>query len=155
MSRVGELFRRHNIRNTAQRRAIFSALEATEEHPTAGELHRQLAHLRPSVSLATVYNTLDLFTRKGLVRRYLATGGGRAAGTSGRDEAARYDADVGSHLHIIDDDGKLRDVPADLARALIDGLPASVLEQIEDRMGVRIDRVRIELAATRASGRSC
>jgi len=152
VDRIPALFARHNIRCTAQREAVYSALEATESHPTALELHGMVAKKAGGISLATVYNTLELLTRKGLTRRYVHT----SASTGGREEAARYDADTRSHIHFIDDQtGRLRDIPADLGVDLLSKLPADVIEQIEDRLGVRIDQVRIELHGDQTGSQAC
>jgi len=147
MPRIEQLFARHNIRCTKQRRAVYAALEATEMHPTAMDLMDLCARTQLVMSLATVYNTLELLVRKGLARRY--------TGHEQSGDAARYDADVRSHIHLVDARGLYRDVPADLHKRLLAGLPAEVIEQIEERMGVRIDQIRIELVGEIVAGGAC
>ncbi len=152
MPRISSLFARHNIRPTPQREAVYSALEATQSHPTALELHATLAKRGSPISLATVYNTLELLTRKGLSRRYMPPAD---LTRTGREDAARYDADTRSHIHFVDQTGRLRDIPVDLGIDLIAKLPSEIIEQIEDRLGVRIDQVRIELHGEQTGTRAC
>ncbi len=54
-------------RLTPQRKAIYSYLKETKSHPTAEDIHRALKPRFPKLSLATVYNTLELLAAHGLV----------------------------------------------------------------------------------------
>ena len=107
LSGVRDRLSRQGIRCTSQREHIFAALCATDRHPTAEELFQAVRVSSPGVSLATVYNTLEVFTSRGLCRR-LATPQGVGA--------CRYDADVSDHAHVITTNSRLRKpVPAGLA----------------------------------------
>ncbi|HET7559445.1 MAG TPA: Fur family transcriptional regulator [Limnochordia bacterium] len=53
-------------RSTPQRVAIYRLLAHDKSHPTAEDVHRRLLRSFPTVSLATVYNTLELFVELGL-----------------------------------------------------------------------------------------
>jgi len=55
-------------RLTPQRRAIIQYLAATETHPTARRIREEVGKTRPSLSLATVYNTLGTLLRLGLIK---------------------------------------------------------------------------------------
>ena len=63
-------------------------LEGTKRHPTADEVLQAVQRKFPSISRATVYNTLDALTKAGIVRRL-----------SVDPAVARYDADLGAHAH--------------------------------------------------------
>jgi len=128
------LFARHGIRCTRQRLLLYTALMRADRHPTAEELHAQVKERSCGLSLATVYNALEVFQQKGLCHRLPARGGG-----------VRYDADLREHLHITTDDGSIRDVPEDLGVELLDAIPRSALREVERRTGVRISRITIEL----------
>lgn len=52
-------------RRTPQRMAILAYLKGNAGNPTAEEIHRALALRFPTMSLATVYNTLRLLRREG------------------------------------------------------------------------------------------
>lgn len=137
---------RHGLRPTAQRAAIYSALASTASHPTAEELHHLVSRRHPGLSLATVYNTLDALTRRGLCRKFI---------DPTQQAAARFDADTREHVHIITDDGHVRDVPPDLGRALLDSLPPDTLDQLERRLGIRVDGVRLELLGKSLGSERC
>lgn len=53
------------LKATPQRLAILHLLEGNVHHPTAEEIYKQLKIQYPSLSLATVYNTLDVLARFG------------------------------------------------------------------------------------------
>ncbi len=89
------------IRPTAQRVRIASLLLSEPQHLSAEQI---LANLRASgarVSKATVYNTLNLFASRGLIRQ-LSVDGTRAW----------FDSNVDAHYHFHDlASGALIDVP--------------------------------------------
>ncbi len=128
-------FARHGLRYTRQRFAVYQALADTDSHPTADELYKNLALCDHSISLATVYNTLEAFCQHGLAQK-LATDG----------SSSRYDATVHNHLHVRDErTGKVKDVPDELGQRLLYQLPRDVLNDIESHLGYRISEVKIEL----------
>lgn len=136
---IRDLLSARGLRCTPQRELIYAALAASSIHPTAEELHNAVcrASKAAGLSLATVYNALDAFTRHGLARRIAPTCGGSAA-------AFRYDADLSSHAHIVMADGGMRDLPPDLSARILGHLPANLTDEVERRMGVRVRRVRVE-----------
>ena len=89
------------IRPTAQRVRIAALLLAAPQHLSAEQI---LATLRASgarVSKATVYNTLNLFAERGVIRQ-LTVDGARTW----------FDSNVAPHYHFQDmDTGTLMDVP--------------------------------------------
>ena len=138
---VGETSRTHQIpaglRCTPQRLAIYEQLRRSS-HPTAEALHGRLA-AEHSVSLATVYNTLDTFTKAGLILQLPSRSG-----------SSRYCAGQASHMHLqIDGTSELEDVPHDLSEQIIDAIPTGVLEEIESRLGVKISGVDVQFNASR------
>lgn len=156
MMDVRALFDRRGLRCTRQRERIYRALAATTAHPTAEELHRIVQRAGARISIATVYNTLEAFTRRGLARRFspmpgdapsaAERGGGAGLG------ACRYDADTSEHAHFVGEDGRIRDLPGDLDRRLMDELPRDLIDEIERRMGVQVERVSVKLVG-RQTGR--
>jgi len=82
-------------RITPARHAVLDALKARCEHLTADEVYKAAHKVHPDIGLATVYRTLELFTRLGLVSKF-ETG----------DDKARYEfADCtgakGHHHHLV------------------------------------------------------
>ena len=134
-ARYRALLARHGIRATRQREVIYAALAASHEHPTAEELLRAVRVFQPGLSLATVYNTLETFTRAGLCRKVCMSAAGGAC---------RYDADLSDHLHAVTPDGRVWDIPSDLGEAVLGHIPEELIRQIEERMGVRIERVSVD-----------
>lgn len=78
------------LKPTQQRIAILGALKAADDHLTAEALYENLKPSQPSLSLATVYRTLDLLVENGLIKRvpYGQTG-------------MRFDANMTCHHHLI------------------------------------------------------
>ncbi len=62
-------------RLTRPRRAVIQVLLQDDGHSSPAQVHQQAQALCPSVSLVTVYRTLDLLTRLGFVRRIHADDG--------------------------------------------------------------------------------
>jgi Fur family peroxide stress response transcriptional regulator len=56
------------LRQTEQRKAVYEALMAKTDHPSAVDVFMRVKSKMPSISLATVYNCLDTLTSSGLVR---------------------------------------------------------------------------------------
>ena len=69
MEQRAHRLRRVGLRATGSRLAILRALEGDRTHPTPEQLHRKLRRDHPSLSLSTVYDTLESFVRTGLCRR--------------------------------------------------------------------------------------
>ncbi|MBG83109.1 MAG: hypothetical protein CMJ40_01020 [Phycisphaerae bacterium] len=137
-----ELIRSAGLRCTRQRVAIYEHLRRSS-HPTAEAIHGRVIREQP-VSLATVYNTLDIFTKAGLILQLPSRSG-----------TSRYCAGQASHMHLqIDDTGELEDVPPELGERIIDAMPNEILSEIESRMGVKIRGIDIQFTGSRDSGES-
>ncbi len=57
----------NGLKSTTQRLVIFEALCNFKNHPTAEDVFNSIREQFPSISLSTVYNTLDLFYRNGII----------------------------------------------------------------------------------------
>ncbi|TVQ79857.1 MAG: transcriptional repressor [Bradymonadales bacterium] len=89
------------IQASAPRVAIADFVLNTRSHPTAEEVRIAVEKKMPSVSLATVYNTLNLLTQHGLIRAVKDPG----------TEKLRYDCNVEPHFHFYDEStGELTDL---------------------------------------------
>ncbi len=75
---------------TPQRLAVFRHLEAGHGHPSVEELYATVRRELPTLSLATVYKTLDALARIGAVRRVSRVGA-----------RSRWDAGLESHHHLV------------------------------------------------------
>lgn len=143
MNSTQSIFARHGLRCTSQRRAIYEALRNTAAHPTAEALYRQVLNGTNSVSLATVYNTLDVLAEHGLVQKIPSEHG-----------CFRYDANIDEHLHLrIAETGEIHDVPQELGDELLEQIPRDVIEKIERATGSRIESINVQFIAHRDPGR--
>jgi Fur family peroxide stress response transcriptional regulator len=78
------------LKATGPRMLILAALEHDLNHPTAEQLFDRLRQDYPSLSLSTVYQTLDAFLRAGLCRR-----------VTGAGERLRVDGTPQDHDHAV------------------------------------------------------
>ena len=103
MSNQAQFLRDHGVQPSAQRVAIAEYVLHTDAHPSADEVLAAVVKRFPMVSRATVYNTLNLFVEKGLLRQFALTEG-----------RVVFDANTARHHHFIDvDTDKIYDVPWD------------------------------------------
>ena len=103
---VAQILRDHGIQPSAQRLAVASYILDTDEHPSAEEVLRRAKGNLPMISRATVYNTLNLFVDKGLIRE-LVLAEGRSV----------FDCNLEQHHHFIDDEtGTIHDIPWEALR---------------------------------------
>jgi Fur family transcriptional regulator, peroxide stress response regulator len=79
----------HNLKATQQRIVIYEALLKLSNHPRAEDIYDHIKVNNPSISLATIYKSLDTFVTTGLASKVL-TGEGYF----------RYDANMNIHNHI-------------------------------------------------------
>ena len=99
--------RASGLKLTPQRMAIVRELAADPTHPTAQELFERLRTTLPTMSFATVYNTLDALASAGL-----------CAALSLAPGPSRFDPNMKPHHHAVCDRcGEVRDIPSDGARA--------------------------------------
>lgn len=61
-----ELFRR-GVRLTRQRRAILSVIETAKQHLDASQILRKAQRIDDQIDRVTVYRTIDLLKRQGLI----------------------------------------------------------------------------------------
>jgi len=94
--------KRAGLKMTPQRIAIVKELHGDETHPTAHELYERLLPAFPTMSFATVYNTLDALAKNGLIR------------TIRLGSAVRFDPNTTAHHHAVCDAcGVVVDLPAE------------------------------------------
>lgn len=87
---IRDRFKSKGLKVTPQRAAIYKALAETTSHPTADELHKQVRRAYPMISPNTVYYSLGVFRKVGLVRE-----------VNYWHDRTRFDANVSPHHHLI------------------------------------------------------
>jgi len=100
-------------RLTPQRMLVLSAIENSEDHISAEEIYTQVVAKYPHVNISTIYRTLELLNRLGLVTE-TNLGGGRV----------RYHpAGKGHHHHLVCQEcGKIIDLDESVLSSLKDVL---------------------------------
>src|SRR5262245_14319337 len=102
-------------RITPQREAVCEALLAHGGHPTASEVWQHIRATHPSISQATVYNTISVLEELGLIRALQIVG----------DEHTHYDLCVDPHVNVVCTRcGSIADIHTDTLEALL-GLVAA------------------------------
>lgn len=117
-------FARFGILPTPQRLEIAEILFEKPQHLSAEQIIDRLRAGGSGVSKATVYNTLNLFSERGLVRECLVD-----------PERRFYDSNTRHHHHFYNvDTGQLTDIPRSEIR----------LEEFpEFPQGVRLDQIEV------------
>ncbi len=104
-AQLTEAFRSRGLKVTPQRQCIFRVLYGDETHPTAEAVYQAVAAEMPTISLRTVYQTLNDLTEMGELNA-LDVGFG----------AVRFDPNLGDHHHLVCSRcGRIRDVVLDVA----------------------------------------
>ena len=92
----------HNITATKQRVEIGLCLFDCDQHVTADQLQERVNKSGGEASKATIYNTLGLFAKKGLLREVVID-----------PTKLVYDTNTSTHHHIYNlDSGELHDITA-------------------------------------------
>jgi Fur family iron response transcriptional regulator len=125
MATTTERLEFHGIHPSPQRVAVGDYVLQTKDHPSAERVFDEAKRRLPTISQATVYNTLNLFVEKGLLKALQLEPGHTV-----------FDPHLGPHHHFIDDDsGRIHDIP--FAAVRVSGTDA--LEDFE------IDEVQVIL----------
>ena len=100
---VADELKEHGIQASAQRVAVAEYVLRTDEHPSADLVWKRVKRRFPYISRATVYNTLNLFVSKGLLKALNLS-----------DDSVVFDPKTETHHHFIDEKtGRIHDIPWD------------------------------------------
>ncbi|GAB4167980.1 MAG: Fur family transcriptional regulator [Calditrichia bacterium] len=75
---------------TFQRVAIYKILLQHRDHPSAEQIYNEIKQEHPTISLATVYKTLDTLNELGLIHK-----------VNPLYDTARYETQMHAHHHLI------------------------------------------------------
>lgn len=117
-TRVIALLQEAGLRPTRQRMALARLLfEAGNRHVTAEDLHLEARTAGISVSLATIYNTLNQFSTSGLLREVVVEPG-----------RTYFDTNTSGHHHFFyEETGAISDIPEnEVSIGRLPDLPAGV-----------------------------
>ncbi|WP_026477752.1 transcriptional regulator PerR [Alkaliphilus transvaalensis] len=90
MENLIKVLKNGSCKITPQRIAVYNALKDSPTHPNAEAVYNKLAPTYPTISLATVYKSLELFEELGLIQ-VINVG----------ENSFRYDFIATSHPHLI------------------------------------------------------
>lgn len=108
---MADLLHRHDINPTHQRIEIAYALFSRQEHLSADQIMAVVNDKHSETSKATVYNTLNLFLEKKMIREVIVD-----------PNKVFYDPNINDHHHFYDVvSGELTDI--DAADVAVTGLP--------------------------------
>ena len=79
------------LKMTGQRRTILQILDTAADHPSVEDLYERAKAVDSSISMATVYRTLNLLDELGVVVRH-----------EFKENFARYELNTDHHHHLID-----------------------------------------------------
>ena len=127
------LLRAHGVQPSVQRLAVAEYVLHTDAHPSADQVWARVRGGFPMISRATVYNTLNLLVRRGLLRE-LVLAEGRAV----------FDPNVAPHHHFIDEaTGAIHDVPWE----------ALEVGRVDRLRGLEVREYQVVLRGRRRGGR--
>ena len=89
IERARERLTEAGLKATHQRLVILDALQDSRQHPTAEQVYAAIKPGNPTISLATVYKTLETFVENDLINK-----------VSTREGQMRYDPVLENHGHI-------------------------------------------------------
>lgn len=100
-SAVVDVLEQAGIQPSAQRVAVADYVLSTDDHPSAEQVWARVKERFPVLSRATVYNTLNLFVEKGLLRELVIAEG-----------KVVFDPKLTPHHHFIDEETQnIVDIP--------------------------------------------
>jgi Fe2+ or Zn2+ uptake regulation protein len=124
---------RNGIQPSAQRVAVADYVLFTDEHPSADRVFARVKKALPVLSRATVYNTLNLLVKKGLLKELVLAEG-----------KIVFDPKMDKHHHFLDEtSGRIYDVPWE-------ALEVKKLGSLEE---FEIDEYQVVLRGRRAARR--
>jgi Fur family peroxide stress response transcriptional regulator len=107
--KIKELFSAKGISVTNQRLQIAQMAINSNLHPTAEEIYLGVKSFLPGLSLATVYNTLNLLADLGILIRINQNG-----------EKSRFDGNRNPHCHFLDrESGEIYDILCEDIKVLL------------------------------------
>lgn len=90
LERFEQACRKGGLKLTHQRKEVYKAIFKAKDHPSVDEIYTVVQRRTPSISLDTVYRTVDTFEELGLVRRF-----------QGSDGRFRFDTNTDTHQHLV------------------------------------------------------
>ncbi len=90
MQQLMAMLHENGYKITPQRMTVCEIILSSKSHPTAERIYEEVKREHPTISLATVYQTLHLLTKLGVIQEL---------GFS--DKVTRYEPNVSPHINVI------------------------------------------------------
>lgn len=88
MKQAEQILREGHVKPTSIRMEVLSYLLGTKKHPCVDEIYMDLKEHIPTLSKASIYNSLHLLVEEHIIQKITI-----------EDEKTRYDADRSTHSH--------------------------------------------------------
>jgi Fur family ferric uptake transcriptional regulator len=122
---------------TAQRSLIIETLVGSDDHPDADQVYRRAVERDQSISLPTVYRTLNLLDDAGIIKKI-----------NMNDGKARFESVREDHDHLIDaDNGHIHEFYNQELK--------KILGSIAENMGYEVIDHRIEIVGRKRGESNC
>jgi len=130
---AAHLLAKHGVQASAQRLAVAEYVLFTDSHPSADRVFAEVRARAPAISRATVYNTLNLLVRKGLLRQLVVAEG-----------KVVFDPHLAPHHHFVDEaTGDVHDIPWE----------AIDVRKVDALKGVKVREYQVVVRGTFSRGR--
>jgi Fur family peroxide stress response transcriptional regulator len=96
LDQVKQTFQEKGIKTTLPRVFIFQCLQGFKHHFSAEELFHKVSKKHPSVSLATIYKTLEILVQNKLITKVVTD-----------EDKVRYDHRTDQHIHLYCEKSKI------------------------------------------------
>lgn len=65
--KIATILRKHGYKFTPQRRVVIQAIASSQDHLTPAAIYEKVHQQHPNIGLVTIYRTLDILTKLGLI----------------------------------------------------------------------------------------
>jgi len=137
LDQIVQNLKRAGLKATQQRIVILGTLYEHLDHPSPEEVYNHVKKLNPSISLGTVYKTLECFVDSGLIHKVATS-----------DGLMRYDGETVDHNHIyISNTHEIMDFRDDELNKIIDRyIDEKNIQNLDiNKISIRIEGRKIDL----------
>lgn len=85
---IKNILSKNGIKPTLIRLKVLQYLLSSKNHPDADTIYKELSKIIPTLSLTSIYNTLNLLSKHKVINEF-----------NFNEEFSRYDADLSNHGH--------------------------------------------------------
>lgn len=85
VKKIATILRQHDYKFTPQRRVVIHTIASSHDHLTPGAIYEKVHQEHPNIGLVTIYRTLDILAKLGLICE-LHAGGSCRSYTTGASE---------------------------------------------------------------------